>query len=265
MTLASWPTSTSVWKPALSFVGSYGLSSTSASAFSVKVFCCRSYSRPTMVVPTLWPEYEYDPSANPVSLNPASVVSRWFTGGAGFCAPAALFGLHHAPPARSAGVRTALSWCRLLQGPALHRVRGHRRDGRGVDFSRADTDDALERLHEDLAVADLPRARGRENRLDRRLHERIRARHLEPHFLPEFEHHGPATIVLQHLVFAAVTTHPADGDAGDAGAEQGGLHLRQPLGADHRGDQLHVASSSLRSLPVQVRAARPATTRRPTR
>src|ERR1043166_3445554 len=83
--------------------------------------------------------------------------------------------------------------------------------------------------------------------------------------LAEFEHHGPATIVLQHLVFAAVTTRLADGDAGDAGAEQGGLHLRQPLGADHRGDQLHMASSSLRSLPVQVRAARPPTTRRPTR
>src|SRR6267154_399228 len=81
MTLASWPTSTSVWNPALNFAASYGLSSTSASAFRVKAFCCRSYSRPTIVLPTLWPEYEYDPSAKPVSLNPASVVSRWFTGG----------------------------------------------------------------------------------------------------------------------------------------------------------------------------------------
>src|SRR5438445_3861269 len=84
ITVASWPTSSSVWNPALNFAGSYGLSSTTASAFRVNVFCCRSYSRPTMVVPpTLWPEYEYDPSAKPVSLNPASVVSRWFTGGAG--------------------------------------------------------------------------------------------------------------------------------------------------------------------------------------
>src|SRR5207253_2197050 len=167
ITVASWPTSTSVWNPALNFAGSYGLSSTTASAFRVNVFCCRSYSRPTMVVPpTLWPEYEYDPSAKPVSLNPASVVSRWFTGGAG----------------------------------------------------------------------------GWENRLDRRLHERLRHRHLEPHFFTEFEHHGPAAIVLQHLVLAAVATHPIDRDPGDAGPEQGGLHLRQPLGADHRGDEFHLVA-----------------------
>jgi len=43
---------------------------------------------------------------------------------------------------------------------------------------------------------------------------------------------------------AAVTAHAIDRDAGDAGPEERGLHLRQPLGADHRGDQFHLASSS---------------------
>src|SRR5213592_2157745 len=84
MTVASCPTSTSVWNPALNFAGSYGLSSTTASALSMKRFWRRSYSRPTMAVPpALWPEYEYDPAAYPVSLKPASAVSRWFTGGGG--------------------------------------------------------------------------------------------------------------------------------------------------------------------------------------
>src|SRR2546426_8478574 len=50
----------------------------------MKRFWRRSYSRPTMAVPpALWPEYEYDPAAKPVSLKPASAVSRWFTGGGG--------------------------------------------------------------------------------------------------------------------------------------------------------------------------------------
>src|SRR5256885_8201953 len=84
ITVASWPTSSSVWNPALNFAGSYGLSSTTASALSVKRFCNRSYNRPTIAVPpALWPEYVYDPAAKPVSLKPASAVSRWFTGGGG--------------------------------------------------------------------------------------------------------------------------------------------------------------------------------------
>src|SRR5213592_4109446 len=84
MTVASCPTSTSVWNPAVNLAGSYGLSSTTASALSMKRFWRRSYSRPTMAVPpALWPEYEYDPAAYPVSLKPASAVSRWFTGGGG--------------------------------------------------------------------------------------------------------------------------------------------------------------------------------------
>src|SRR2546428_12667204 len=92
ISVASWPSSSSVWNPALNFVGSYGLSSTSASALSMKRFCRRSYRRPTIAVsPMLRPEYEYDPSAKPVSLNPANEVSRWFTaagagGGAAFFA-----------------------------------------------------------------------------------------------------------------------------------------------------------------------------------
>src|SRR2546422_349435 len=80
ISVASWPNNSSVWNPALNFVGSYGLSSTSASALSMKRFCRRSYRRPTIAVsPMLRPEYEYDPSAKPVSLSPANEVSRWFT------------------------------------------------------------------------------------------------------------------------------------------------------------------------------------------
>src|SRR5437879_1917150 len=101
ITVASWPTSNSVWNPALNFAGSYGLSSTAASALSVKRFWNRSYNRPTMAVSArLWPEYAYDPCAKPVSLNPAIVVSRWFAGcagGSGLLAAAVSFGADDAP------------------------------------------------------------------------------------------------------------------------------------------------------------------------
>src|SRR5438094_9309008 len=64
------------------------------------------------VSPRLRPEYAYDPSAKPVSLNPASAVSRWLTaagaGGSGFggalsagadpaCAPRARLANRQAP------------------------------------------------------------------------------------------------------------------------------------------------------------------------
>ena len=81
------------------------MSSTAASALSVNRFWNRSYSRPTIVVSArLWPEYAYDPVANPVSLNPAIVVSRWLTGGvggSGFLAAAVSFGADDAPCAYS--------------------------------------------------------------------------------------------------------------------------------------------------------------------
>src|SRR2546428_12825215 len=84
ISVASWPNNSSLWNPALNFAGSYGLSSTTARALSMNRFWRRSYSRPTMGgPPALWPEYEDDPAAEPVGLNPARVVSRWVTGGGG--------------------------------------------------------------------------------------------------------------------------------------------------------------------------------------
>src|SRR5947208_15054398 len=84
MTVASGPRSNSVWNPLVNLAGSYGLSSTAASALSVKRLWNRSYNRPTMAVSArLWPEHAYDPSAKPVSLKLAIVVPRWFTGGGG--------------------------------------------------------------------------------------------------------------------------------------------------------------------------------------
>src|SRR3989454_12427598 len=84
ISVASWPSSSSVWNPALNFAGSYGLSSTTASALSMKRFCRRSYSRPTIAVsPMLRPEDEYDPPAQPGSLNPANEGSRWVTAAGG--------------------------------------------------------------------------------------------------------------------------------------------------------------------------------------
>src|SRR2546422_3733157 len=130
-------------------------------------------------------------------------------------------------------------WPVLTQGPTLHHIRRDSRDGGGVDLAGPDPDHALEGLHEDLAVADLTGACGRQDRLDGRLYERLRARHLEPHLLAKLEHHGAAAIMLLQLQLASMPAHAADGDPGDPGAEQRFLDLRQPLGAHHSGDEFH--------------------------
>src|SRR5260370_36062631 len=84
MSLEFCPIRSSVWNPALNFVGSYGLSSTTASALSMNWFWNRSYRRPTMAVsPLERPEEAYDPSAKPVSLIPGIDGSRRFHGAGG--------------------------------------------------------------------------------------------------------------------------------------------------------------------------------------
>src|SRR2546422_88949 len=113
----------------------------------------------------------------------------------------------------------ALSYSGLLQGLALYRVCGHSRDSCGVHLARADPNDPRERLDEDLPVTHLAGAGRRDDRFDGRLHERLRHRHLEPYLLAEFEHEGPAAIVLLQLDLAAVAAHPTDRDARNAGPE----------------------------------------------
>src|SRR5256885_14510370 len=78
-----------------------------------------------------------------------------------------------------------------------------------------------------------------------RLHEGLRHRHLEAHLFAEFEHQVGAAVVLVQLDLPAVPAHPTDRDTGDAGAEQRRLHLGQALGANDRGDELHVHSFRL--------------------
>ncbi|MGH7673107.1 MAG: hypothetical protein ACREMC_09405 [Gemmatimonadales bacterium] len=53
--------------------------------------------------------------------------------------------------------------------------------------------------------------------------------------------------MLEQLVLTAVPARAAEGDAGDAGAEQGRLHLRETLGSDDGRDELHTG------LPVGAR------------
>src|SRR2546426_1017204 len=143
----------------------------------------------------------------------------------------------------------------LLQGLALYRVGGHGRDRSGVHFAGADPDYSRKRLDEDLAVTHLTGACGRDDRLDGRLHERLRNGHFETHLLAKFEHDGGAAVMLQQLPLAAVATHTTDRDARDAGAEQRRFHLRQPLRAHNSGDEFHqTASGSGASCPIPLDA-----------
>src|SRR5918992_4093102 len=87
---------------------------------------------------------------------------------------------------------------------ALDLVGGHRSQRRVVALTSANADHLVERLHEDLAVTDLTGARRGEDRLDRRLDERLRARHLDLDLLVELQQDGLRAIALHDLALATV-------------------------------------------------------------
>jgi len=88
---------------------------------------------------------------------------------------------------------------------------------------------------------------GGENRVDAGLHEWLRAHHLDLHLVAELHDDRRAAVVLDLLLLPAVPAHAAQRDAGDAGAKQRLFNLREALGPDDRGDELHAG------LPVDAR------------
>ena len=101
-------------------------------------------------------------------------------------------------------------------GSALYFVGRHGREGVAVFLAGANANHVIERLNEDLAVADVAGARRLENRLDRGLHERFGHGDLDPHLLAELEHDGRAAVVLDDLLFAAVPARAGQRHAGHA-------------------------------------------------
>src|SRR6266571_2667364 len=139
---------------------------------------------------------------------------------------------HAVSPALIAGVCVA-------QRRLLHLVGVHRGERLVVLFAGADADHPLDRLHEDLAVSDLPGAGGRQDRVDAGLHERLRTNHLDLYFLMEFHDEGGSTVLADDLVLAAVAADAAQRDAGDTGTKQRRLDFGQALGPHDRGDEFH--------------------------
>src|SRR5438876_10589998 len=92
----------------------------------------------------------------------------------------------------------------VLERLPLYRVGVYGGERGVVHFTRANADDALDRLDEDLAVADFAGAGGRQDGVDARLYERLRARHLDLHLFAELHGDGGAAVMLVHLLLAAV-------------------------------------------------------------
>src|ERR1051326_5345877 len=124
-------------------------------------------------------------------------------------------------------------------GRLLYLVGVHRRQRFVVLLAGANADHPLDRLHEDLAVTDLTGPRRRQDRVDAGLHERLGADHLDLHLLVKFHDERRAAILADDLMLAAVTAHATQRDAGDPGAKQRRLHLRQALRPYDRRDQFH--------------------------
>src|SRR5829696_850223 len=94
---------------------------------------------------------------------------------------------------------------------AAHFVSGDGRERGVVLLARANADDALDRLHEDLAVADGAGACALDDRVDRGLHEWLGADHLDLDLVLELEHHGATPIVLETILLAAMAARAAQG------------------------------------------------------
>src|SRR5947199_4487977 len=126
-----------------------------------------------------------------------------------------------------------------LERGTLDFVRVHRGERRVIELAGANPDHALDRLHEDLAVADFAGARGRQDGLDARLHKWLRADHFDLHLFLEFHDDGGAAILLDDLLLAPVAADASQRDPGDAGPEQCRLDLRQAFGSHDSGDEFH--------------------------
>src|SRR6476659_5354140 len=81
------------------------------------------------------------------------------------------------------------------------------RDSLLVLFTRPDTKDLLDRHHEDLAVADLARARALQHGSHGRLDEVVRDANLEAHLVGQFHLHRRAAIGFDVLTLAAMALH----------------------------------------------------------
>src|SRR5438046_10290101 len=104
----------------------------------------------------------------------------------------------------------------VLERLPLYRVGVYGGERGVVHFTRANADDALDRLDEDLPVADFAGAGGRQDGVDARLHERLRARHLDLQLFVEFHDDGGGAVLPDdHLLVAVVayggTLHPGAG------------------------------------------------------
>src|ERR1041384_8000693 len=118
---------------------------------------------------------------------------------------------------------------RRLRGVRIRAPRGVRVYGRErgvVELAGPNADHALDRLDEDLAVTHFSGARGREDGLDARLDERLRAHHLDLDLLVELHDDGGAAVLTHDLLLAPVAAHPTERDPGDAGLEQRSRVLR---------------------------------------
>src|SRR6056297_1012712 len=108
-----------------------------------------------------------------------------------------------------------------------------------VLFAGPDANHPLERLDEDLPVADVARPGRLDQGVDGGVDERIRDGDLNLHLLVELDDVRAASVGLDDAALAAVAADARDRDASHAGCEQRLLHGGKAFGTDDGGNQLH--------------------------
>src|SRR5512132_467619 len=128
-------------------------------------------------------------------------------------------------------------------------------------FAGTDANHLLDRSDENLAVADLSRARGLDDRLDRALDERIAKHHFHLDFRQEIDDVLGAAIELGMPFLAAEALDFGDRQTRDADLRKGLAHFVELDGLDDRLDLFH-GSASVEPAVAAGRIHEPTGTRR---
>jgi len=90
----------------------------------------------------------------------------------------------------------------------------------------------------------MPSARGADDRIYGRLDERLRAGHLDLDLLVKLQEELRSSPHRHCVTLTTVTAGARDGDARDAGAEQGFLDGGEAVGPDNTADEFHRSGST---------------------
>ena len=133
----------------------------------------------------------------------------------------------------------------------LHKLGGYGSQCFDILFTASDSNHPVERLNENLTVADLTGARAGKNCLNSRLDEWLRDGHFDPDLVMELEKNCRAAVLFDDLMLTAVAAHPRQGHSRNPDTKERLLYGLKALWSDDSDDVLHLKRLREPSQPVK--------------